>query len=56
MVAAEKGDVFGLMDVYLKAAECGEKIKAYIPANYRMMDVGKYDQLAQAEEFAQQLI
>lgn len=56
MVAAEKGDVFGLVDVYLKAAECGEKIKAYIPANYRMMDVGKYDQLAQAEEFAQQLI
>ena len=56
MVAAEKGDVFGLMDVYLKAAECGEKIKAYIPVNYRMMDVGKYDQLAQAEEFAQQLI
>lgn len=56
MVADEKGDVFGLIDVYLKAAECGEKIKAYIPANYRMMDVGKYDQLEQAEQFAQQLL
>lgn len=56
MVAAEKGDAFGLVDVYLKAAECGEKIKAYIPTNYRMMDVGKYDQLEQAEQFAQQLM
>lgn len=54
-VAAEKGDKFSLIDLYLAAAQDGLKIKAYVPHNYRMMDVGKIDEIKQAEEFAQQL-
>jgi hypothetical protein len=30
-------------------------LKAYVPADYRMMDVGKIDQIEQAEDFAESL-
>ena len=53
-VVKEKGDKFSLIDLYLSLCET-ETFKAYIPANYRMMDVGKIDQLAQAEAFAENL-
>ncbi len=55
-VAAEKGDKFSLIDLYLAAAKDGLKIKAFVPANYRMMDVGKIDQITEAERFAEKLI
>jgi hypothetical protein len=32
-----------------------EVVRAYIPADYRMMDVGKIDQISEAETFAQSL-
>lgn len=49
--ANQKGDKFSLIDLYLHIAE-KEILKAYIPENYRMMDVGKIAQLSEAEEFA----
>lgn len=53
-VAREKGEVFSMIDVYLAAMQkC--KIKAYIPTTYRMMDVGKIDQITEAEAFAKSL-
>lgn len=53
-VVAEKGEKFSLIDLYLHL--CGEEVfKAYVPANYRMMDVGKIDQIEQAEQFAARL-
>jgi len=56
-VAKDKGHVFSLIDVFLASLPYRQSspIIAYIPSNYRMMDVGKIDQLAQAEEFAQSL-
>ena len=53
-VVAEKGDKFSLIDLYLSIAE-KEILKAFIPENYRMMDVGKINQLSEAEAFAQAL-
>lgn len=53
-IAAEKGDKFSLIDLYLSIAE-KEILRAYIPENYRMMDVGKIHQLSEAEAFAQSL-
>ncbi len=50
-VVAEKGDKFSLIDLYLSIAE-KEILRAYIPENYRMMDVGKIAQLSEAEVFA----
>ena len=53
-VVAEKGERFSLIDLYLSI--CGEEIlRAYVPADYRMMDVGKIDQIDEAERFAQSL-
>lgn len=58
-------DKFSLIDFYLSV--CGANqlsnsqlnrfspLMAYIPTNYRMMDVGKIDQLEQAESFAESL-
>ena len=51
---AEKGDKFSLIDLYLSIAE-KEILRAYIPENYRMMDVGKINQLSEAETFAHNL-
>ena len=53
-VVAEKGDKFSLIDLYLSIAE-KEILRAYIPENYRMMDVGKINQLSEAETFAHNL-
>ena len=53
-VVAEKGDKFSLIDLYLSIAE-KESLRAFIPENYRMMDVGKIAQLSEAESFAASL-
>ena len=53
-VVEKKGDKFSLIDLYLSLCET-EVFKAYVPTNYRMMDVGKIDQLQEAEEFARTL-
>ena len=53
-VVAEKGDKFSLIDLYLCIAE-KEILRAFIPENYRMMDVGKIAQLSEAESFAASL-
>ena len=53
-VVEQKGDKFSLIDLYLSIAE-KEILRAYIPENYRMMDVGKIAQLSEAEEFASTL-
>ena len=53
-VVTEKGDKFSLIDLYLSI--CGKEVlRAYIPENYRMMDVGKISQLSEAEAFATSL-
>ena len=56
-LAKEKGDKFSLIDLYLAICEHHpeEVLRAYIPADYRMMDVGKTDQLQEAAHFAEQL-
>lgn len=51
---AAKGDKYSLIDLYLSLCET-ETFKAYIPMNYRMMDVGKIDQIEEAENFAKSL-
>jgi UTP-glucose-1-phosphate uridylyltransferase len=53
-VVEQKGDKFSLIDLYLSIAE-KEILRAYIPENYRMMDVGKIQQLSEAETFAKSL-
>lgn len=53
---AEKGDKFSLIDAYLSVVERQTgTIRAFVPQNYKMMDVGKIDQLAEAERFAESL-
>ena len=53
-VVAEKGDKFSLIDLYLSLCET-ETFKAYIPADYCMMDVGKIDQLQSALSFIEKI-
>ena len=53
-VVKQKGEKFSLIDLYLSIAE-KEILRAYIPENYRMMDVGKINQLSEAESFASSL-
>ena len=53
-LAMLKGDKFSLIDLYVHIAE-KEVLRAYIPENYRMMDVGKISQLSEAESFASTL-
>lgn len=53
-VVRNKGDKFSLIDLYLTLVDTGV-LRAYIPDNYRMMDVGKIDQLSDAEKFAESL-
>jgi len=49
-------DKFSMIDVYLKCvADNVGCVRAYVPYEYRMMDVGKIDQLEQAEHFAASL-
>ena len=45
---------FSLIDFYLHVMEQAP-LKAYVPQNYRMMDVGKIDQIEEAEAFARSL-
>ncbi len=53
-LAAQNGGVFSLIDAYL--ALCTDNaFYAYVPTDYRMMDVGKTAQLADAERFAASL-
>lgn len=53
---AEKGDKFSLIDAYLSiiTRQAGT-VRAFVPQYYKMMDVGKIDQLDEAEQFARQL-
>lgn len=53
-VVVQKGEKFSLIDLYLSIAQ-KEILRAYIPENYRMMDVGKINQLSEAESFASNL-
>jgi NDP-sugar pyrophosphorylase family protein len=53
-VVEEKGEKFSLIDLYISIAE-KEILRAFIPENYRMMDVGKINQLSEAETFASHL-
>lgn len=53
-LALEKGNKYSLIDLYLSM--CAQyTFKAYIPIDYQMMDVGKIDQIHEAESFAQSL-
>lgn len=45
---------FPIVDFYLKALET-ETIGAFVPADYRMMDIGKIDHLDEAKAFAESL-
>lgn len=56
-LSKEKGDKFSLIDLYLAICEHHpeEVLRAYIPADYRMMDVGKTAQLQEAELFGRKL-
>ena len=52
----EKGEKFSLIDVYLSiVTRQAGVVRAFVPRYYRMMDVGKIDQLEEAEQFARQL-
>ena len=53
-VVEQKGEKFSLIDLYLNIAD-KEVLRAYIPEDYRMMDVGKIDQISEAEAFAQSI-
>ena len=53
-VVATKGEKFSLIDLYLSLCE-EETLCCYVPNNYCMMDVGKIDQIEEAERFAENL-
>jgi NDP-sugar pyrophosphorylase family protein len=53
-VVEQKGEKFSLIDLYLNIAD-KEVLRAYVPEGYRMMDVGKIDQISEAEAFAQSI-
>ena len=48
------GQKFSLIDFYLRIMQ-SVPLQAYVPENYKMMDVGKIDQIAEAERFAESL-
>ena len=54
-------DKFSLIDFYLQVIQSpitnhqSPILKAYVPDDYRMMDVGKIDQIEEAEAFAESL-
>lgn len=50
---AKVNPAFSMIDLYLSMP--ARSFRAYVPNDYRMMDVGKIDQLPQAETFAQSL-
>ncbi|MDY5652081.1 MAG: nucleotidyltransferase family protein [Paludibacteraceae bacterium] len=47
-------DKFSLISFYLEAMN-RTPLQAYVPLDYRMMDVGKIDQIEEAERFAESL-
>ena len=53
-VVKQTGEKFSLIDLYLSIAQ-KEILRAFVPENYRMMDVGKINQLSEAEAFAYNL-
>lgn len=53
-VVEQKGEKFSLIDLYLNISD-KEVLRAYVPEDYRMMDVGKIDQISEAEAFAQSI-
>ena len=53
-------DKFSLIDFYLRIIQSPisnlqSPLKAYVPKDYKMMDVGKIDQIEEAERFAESL-
>jgi len=61
-VYQSKGPKFSIIDVFLASLTdspihrfTDSPIKAYTPTNYRMMDVGKIEQITEAEAFAKSL-
>ena len=50
-------DKFSVIDLYLHIVEHHpqETLRAYVPYDYRMMDIGKIDHLSEAESFAKSL-
>ena len=62
LLAQMPEDKFSLIDFYLSLCEHTPFtiyhlpiLKAFVPKDYRMMDVGKIDQIAEAEAFAESL-
>ena len=49
-----KEDKFSLIDFYLRYMQ-HMSLHAFVPTNYRMMDVGKINQIEEAERFAENL-
>ena len=49
-----KEDKFSLIDFYLRNMQ-HMPLHAFVPTNYRMMDVGKINQIEEAERFAENL-
>ena len=54
LLAQMPEDKFSLIDFYLKVMH-EVPLQAYVPTDYRMMDVGKIDQIEEAERFAESL-
>ena len=48
-------DKFSLIDFYLRIMQT-TPLQAFVPENYRMMDVGKIDEIKKAEQFAALLV
>lgn len=53
-LAAMPETKFSLIDLYLYACQT-ENLQAYVPENYKMMDIGKIDHLDEAIHFAESL-
>lgn len=54
LLAQRQEEKFSLISFYLDIMS-NVPLQAYIPSDYRMMDVGKIDQIAEAEAFAESL-
>lgn len=53
--AADHGPRFSLID-FLLAIAPAHVLRAYVPIGYRMMDVGKFDLMSEAEAFARDFV
>ena len=53
-LSSVKEDKFSLIPFYLNIMD-SEELCAYVPKDYKMMDVGKIDQIEEAEHFAEML-